>query len=113
MSQFRDPAEAGESGKSTDIEDLFMPSLYLKYFNTTFANQLNGITVNENDLTPGDRIIERLERFISDKGLTLRPSDGFNHYAVAARFAASPPERLDAATTARFSALFKAVNALF
>lgn len=112
VSQFRDP-EASESGKPCDIEDLFSVSLYLKYFNTTFASQLAGVVITEVDLPPGDRIVQRLEQHIRDKGLTIRPSGGFNHYAVASRFASSPPKSLDAATIERFGALFKAVNAIY
>jgi len=113
VSQFRDLGKAGESGKPSDIEDLFSVGMYLKYFNTTFASQLAGIVVAEADLPPGDRIVQRLEQYIKDKGLIIRPSGGFNHYAVATRFASSPPKSLDAATIARFRALFAVVNAIY
>ena len=110
VSQFRDPAKIGQNGKPSDIEDLFSPSVYLDYFNATFAKQLGSVKLTEADLPKGDRIVERLERYIEDKNLTLRPSGGFNHFAVASRFAASPPKSLDAATKAKFKALFAAVN---
>lgn len=113
VSQFRDPEKAGESGKPSDIEDLFSVGVYLKYFNMTFASQLAGVVIAEADLPPGDRIVQRLEQHIKDKGLTIRPSGGFNHYAVATRFASSPPKSLDAATMARFKALFTAINAVY
>jgi hypothetical protein len=57
--------------------------------------------------------VQRLEKHIKDKGLTLRPTGGFNHYAVAARFAAAPPAALEADTAARFRALFAAVNSVY
>lgn len=113
VSQFRDLAKAGESGKPSDIEDLFSVNVYLKYFNTTFASQLAGVVITEGDLPPGDRVVQRLEQCIKDKGLTIRPSGGFNHYAVASRFASSPPKSLDTATIARFRALFAAINAIY
>lgn len=113
VSQFRDPTKAGENGKPADIEDLFSVPVYLKYFNTTFTKELGGIAVAESDLPQGDRIVQRLEQYIKDKSLTLRPSGGFNHYAVATKFASSPPKSLDAATVARFKSLFAAINAIY
>ncbi|MBU3997149.1 MAG: hypothetical protein KKI03_06410, partial [Gammaproteobacteria bacterium] len=114
VSQFRDPENASQSsGKPSDIEDLFSVEMYLSYFNSTFKTQLAGVVITEADLPPGDRIVVRLEKFIKENGLTLRPSGGFNHYAVATRFASSPPKSLDAATIARFKALFAAINAIY
>ena len=114
VSQFRDPENASQgSGKPSDIEDLFSVEMYLSYFNSTFKTQLAGVAITEADLPPGDRIVVRLEKFIKENGLTLRPSGGFNHYAVATRFASSPPKSLDAATIARFKALFAAINAIY
>jgi len=114
VSQFRDPENASQSsGKPSDIEDLFSVEMYLSYFNSTFKTQLAGVAITEADLPPGDRIVIRLEKFIKENGLTLRPSGGFNHYAVATRFASSPPKSLDAATIARFKALFAAINAIY
>ncbi|VCU71384.1 hypothetical protein PIGHUM_03468 [Pigmentiphaga humi] len=113
VSQFRDEKKFGQSTTPTDIEDLFTPSLYLKYFNTTFAKQLAGKEVNEADLPAGDRIVCRLEKYVEANGISLRPSGGFNHYAVASQFASSPPKSLDVATSARFAALFGAINDVF
>lgn len=113
VSQFRNPAKAGESGKPSDIEDLFSVNVYLQYFAAAFSTQLAGVVVAEADLPPGDRIVQRLEQYIKDKGVTIRPSGGFNHYAVATRFASSPPKSLDAETKARFKALFAALNAAY
>lgn len=114
VSQFRDPDNTSlSSGKPSDIEDLFSVEMYLNYFNLTFKVQLAGIVITEADLPPGDRVVVRLEKHIKAKGLTLRPSGGFNHYAVATKFASSPPMSLDAATMARFKALFAALNAIY
>ncbi len=114
VSQFRDPENVNQSsGKPSDIEDLFSVEMYLSYFNSTFKTQLAGVAITETDLPPGERIVVRLEKYIKDNGLTLRPSGGFNHYAVATRFASSPPKSLDAATMTRFKALFTAINAIY
>ncbi len=113
VSQFRELANVGENGKPSDIEDLFSTNVYLEYFSAVFATQLSGTIVAETDLPAGDRIVQRLEKYIEDKGLKIRPSGGFNHFAVATRFASSPPKSLDAATAARFKALFAAVNACY
>ncbi|MDO9453348.1 MAG: AAA family ATPase [Stagnimonas sp.] len=113
VAQFRESDKGAEKRQPSDIEDLFSPSLYLKHFNATFATQLAGLAVSESDLPPGDRIVHRLEQLIKTKELTIRPSGGFNHYAVAAHFAGSPPKTVDAATKARFKALFAAINAAY
>jgi hypothetical protein len=111
VSQFREPTTKGASGKASDVEDLFTVPLYLKYFNMTFATQLgDGNAVEEAALPEGDRIVNRIERYLEDKKITLRPSGGYNHYLVANKLAANPPKTLDAATLARFRALFTAVN---
>jgi hypothetical protein len=68
--------------------------------------------VAEKDLPEGDRIVDRLERYLVGNGLQLRPSGGFNHYTVASHFASSQP-KLDPDTLTRFEALFKAINAPF
>lgn len=112
-SQFRDLSNIGKSGQPTDIEDLFDPSLYIKIFNEAFVNQLKGTVIRESDLSPGDRIVDRIERYINAKGIQIRPSGGFNHYSVASYFASNPPKSLDADTLRRFDELFKTVNALF
>jgi len=112
-SQFRDLKNIGKSGQPTDIEDLFETALYLKYFNGTFAKQLNGVAIREADIPPGDRIIERLERHIETSSIRIRPSGGFNHYGVASYFISNPLTSLDNNTLKRFEALFNTVNGLF
>lgn len=113
VSQFRDPVSDGNVGKPSDIEDLFSVDVYLNYFNATFAAKLGSMVIKEADLPPGDRIVQRLKQHIKAQNLALRPSGGFNHYAVAAKFASSPPESLDAPSVARFRALFTAINAVY
>lgn len=112
-SQFRDLNNIGKNGQSSDTEDLFSPALYLDLFNLAFAKMLNGTVIHEADLPPGDRIIGRLERHIDASGLQLRPSGGFNHYAVSSHFASNPLCSIDNDTLGRFEALFATVNALY
>ncbi|WP_137886699.1 AAA family ATPase [Pseudomonas sp. 2FE] len=109
-SQFRDPASIGQDSVPSDIEDLFNPVLYLGYFNKVYAKALNGTPILESDLPAGDRIVYRIERALETKKINVRPSGGFNHYAVAAAFSTSPPEQLDSDTLARFNALFEAIG---
>lgn len=107
ISQFRDHKAPRTDGMPSDIEDLFKPEFYLERFNKTF-----GTSVSEADLVPGDRIVDRLNRYIDKTGIKIRPSGGFNHYLVASNFAANPPEKLDRDTLKRFETLFAAINKL-
>jgi predicted ATP-dependent endonuclease of OLD family len=111
-SQFCDLANIGNASKAADTEDLFPSKLYVDRFNQTFSKLLGKTIVAESGLPPGDRIIDRLERHIEARGLKIRPSGGFNHYAVASNFASNPPTSLDNDTLKRFEALFKTVNSL-
>lgn len=113
VSQFRDLTKLGQDTLPSDIEDLLQPSLYLDYFNKTYAKQLTGTSLNEADLPKGDRIVHRIERALSEKNIKVRPTGGFNHYAVAATFGSSPPLELDEETLTRFDALFEAINRIF
>lgn len=112
-SQFRDLANIGTNGPPSDTEDLLSPGVYIEYFDRAFQKQLNGITIRESDLPKGDRIIDRIERYIEKAGIQIRPSGGFNHYLVASHFASNPPSSLDEETLKRFEVLFKTVNGLF
>lgn len=112
-SEFRDVNAIGKTGKSSDTEDLFDPDLYLDYFNKAYTKELKGAALALADIPPGDRIIDRIERCLESKAITVRPSGGFNHYRVASQFASCPPKSLSDETSRRFAALFDAVNALF
>jgi hypothetical protein len=111
--QFRDLASTGTTSLSSDIEDLFDIGLYVEYFNKAYAKELGKKPLKVADLPKGDRIVERIERYLKDKSISVRPSGGFNHYLVAAKFGSEPPTAFDADTLARFEALFAAVNKLF
>jgi predicted ATP-dependent endonuclease of OLD family len=113
VSQFRDLAKIGTATQSSDIEDLFEINLYLEYFNKAYAAQLGKKTLKAADLPSGERIVDRIDRYLNDKSITLRPSGGFNHYLVASKFASEPPASFDNDTLDRFEAVFVAVNKLF
>lgn len=113
VSQFRDLMKLNQNTVASDIEDLFEPVMYLEYFNKAFSKQLGETVITEGDLGPGHRIIGRLEKYLTDRCIMLRPSGGFNHYVVAAAFAAKPPKTLSADTKARFSAMFETLNNLY
>ena len=113
VSQFRDLTKLGQDTLPSDIEDLLQPTIYLDYFNKTYAKQLNGTLLNEKELPKGDRIVHRVERALSEKNIKVRPSGGFNHYAVAAAFGSSPPSAVDEETLNKFEALFEAINRIF
>ncbi|MCS4281584.1 AAA family ATPase [Stenotrophomonas rhizophila] len=113
VAQFRkEDVKAGVDAKAvpSDLEDLLTPSTYIDYFKKVYSKDLNAKTLVDSDLPSGDRVVKRIEAWLSKQGITLRPSGGFNHYAVAAAFASSPPKKLDAKTLSRFEALFRAIN---
>lgn len=110
VSQFRDISKIGASGKPSDTEDLFEPSVYLHYFNEAFKDKLPE-PIKETKLPKGDRIVDRLERYIDSKKIQLRQSAGYNHYTPAVALARSP-SMVDTASLSRFEALFKKMNAV-
>lgn len=112
-SEFRDTAKLGTASAAADLEDMIEPALYLEYFGRAFAHGLKGVVPTLADLPPGDRIVARLDAWLVTKGINLRKSGGFNHYAVASQFSQHPPAAANAEMLRRFEALFEAVNALF
>lgn len=109
-SQFRDLDKIGQNGQPSDTEDLFDQELYLEYFNKAFAKELDGKTINKQDLPPRPRIVNQIEVYLKEKSINLRSSGGFNHYTVSSYFASNPPESVSDETLSRFEALFKAIN---
>jgi predicted ATP-dependent endonuclease of OLD family len=109
-SQFRDIDNMGKNGQESDTEDLFEPEFYVDYFNKTFSKNLNEKQIDISELPERHRVISRIEAYLKDNNITLRPSGGFNHYAVASYFASNPPVTLDEHTLKRFEELFKVVN---
>ena len=112
-SQFRDVTKIGTTGQPSDTEDLFDSDLYVDYFNKAYEREHKGAKLEAKALPKGDRIIERIERHLKEKSITVRPSGGFNHYLPASAFATDPPAKLDDDTLQRFESLFKTVNELF
>lgn len=113
---FRDAGTVLSSGlTSSDIEDLMSPSFYLELFHGTFARELGTTTILEEDLPTGDRVVNRIERYLASKSIQIRPSGGYNHYAVANYLASHPvvPNQIDPDTLARFEQIFVTANDLF
>lgn len=95
----------------TDIEDLVNPSAYVEAFNQTYAKTL-GQPITESELPAGSRILERISELLEKKNLKVRPSGGFNHYAVVQTLA-SDTYVPDAATLSSFENIFRRVNSLY
>ncbi len=112
-SQFRDVANIGKNGPASDIEDLFSTTSYMKLFSDAFSAQLKAVQIEEKMLPPGDRIINRIERYLEANKISIRSSGGFNHYLVASFCASKHDTYLDLPTLDRFEALIKQVNSLF
>lgn len=97
--------------KPSDIEDLLSTKIYIDYFNKTFEKQLTE-KIKISELPNGTRIVERINRYLKEKTITLRPSGGFNHYLVASTFSSNPPKTIDENTLSNFENLFKDINSI-
>lgn len=120
--EFRSGASKAKASKSsppapvdTDVEDMLSPSLYLQLFNAAFSKELKSRTVTEADLPAGNRIIDRLTRFLMEQKITLRSDGGYNHYRVANHLATHPvlADKIDKETLDRFQRLFETINPMF
>jgi len=111
FSQFRDLSKIGEDSVATDVEDLLDPDRYMMAFSNVFQKELGHKAIAQSDLPPGDRIVGRIEKYLTTHSIKIRPSGGYNHYAVAAAFVANIAENCTSETLARFTALFKDINA--
>lgn len=108
FSMFRTPDKT-----ESDVEDLFPENLYVDAFNKAYAKELTGITLTIPELGPHPRIVERINRWLSEKGIKLLKDGGFNHYRVAQALLPLlmiPP--LQATDIDRFEKLFTQVNKL-
>lgn len=107
-------AKAGNNSLiSSDVEDMISPDSYLKIFTASYKKQLGATVITEKDLPQRERIVNRIEQYLKDNVIQIRPSGGFNHYLVASHLASNPPARVDADTLTRFENLFEKVNNLF
>ncbi|WP_223437892.1 MULTISPECIES: AAA family ATPase [unclassified Pseudomonas] len=113
FSQFRDLSSVGTSTTASDLEDLLDVPTYLSFFNQVFAKELKGAMLTEDNLPQGDRVVQRIEKYLAAEAIKVRPSPGYNHYAVALAFASAPPERIPAPVIERFASLFDALNQAF
>lgn len=100
--------------KASDVEDMLSEDLYLSIFNAAYSSQLSGLTVSAKDLPKGDRMTQRIEKYLKSKKITLRPSGGYNHFLVASHLVSNPlPKKaIDGATLDRFESMFKELNSL-
>jgi len=106
FSMFRTPGN-----QETDVEDLFPEALYIDAFNAAYCNELKGTTLSLSDLGQHPRTIERINRWLKDKGITLLKDGGFNHYRVAqALLPRLTQVSLSAADLDRFEKLFVRLN---
>jgi predicted ATP-dependent endonuclease of OLD family len=108
FSLFRTPAN-----QETDIEDLFPEALYVNAFNAAYAKELKGTVLSVGELGQHPRIVERINLWLSSKGLTLKKEGGFNHYRVAqALLPMLTDTSLSATDIESFEKLFEQVNKL-
>lgn len=97
---------------NSDVEDMLETKLYLHIFNSAYKDELRGFVISETDLSVGDRIVDRINRFLKDKSIMLRPTGGFNHYLIANHLMTKsvPASKLDKKTLERFRVLFQTIN---
>jgi hypothetical protein len=105
-SLFRTP-----DNQETDIEDLFPEALYVQAFKITYSKELKGTTLAVSDLPQHPRIVERVNKWLESKKISLLKDGGFNHYRVAqSLIALLLPKALAEEDYKRFGALFSRVN---
>ncbi|MCU6791911.1 AAA family ATPase [Paenibacillus sp. WQ 127069] len=119
FAMYRDSQTITKSGSATplfssDIEDMLSPKLYMTLFNSAYRKELNGVELKEPDLPLGDRIVDRINKFLQVNAINLRPSGGFNHYLIASHLASKPLpiSKIDAKTLSRFENIFTDINKL-
>lgn len=110
FSQFRDLKSVGTNTCATDLEDLLEPTTYLGHFNEVYSKALDGTILKFEDLPPGDRIVQRIEKLLISNQLKVRPTNGYNHFSVAAAYIAVPPKKISKDVIQRFSRLFETIN---
>ncbi|ADW67859.1 ATP-dependent nuclease [Granulicella tundricola] len=112
FSEYRPGAAKGENSP-TDIEDLLPVSMYLAAFNKTYSGSLKK-EISEGKLPAGERIVDRINRYLIAAKESVRPSGGFNHYLVSQTICTTVPDsQNESAVLSAFEAMFKSVNALF
>lgn len=106
---------SSSSYPGADVEDLMSESFYLPLFNKAYKKELAGNEIKVKDLPPGERIVERLGRYLDSNSIQLLTNGGFNHYRVANYLASHPvaPSKISAGTLKAFEDLFRKINSLF
>jgi len=103
-----------ESANEADIEDLLPSELYIDAFNASYAKELKGKTLTVEELGDHPRIVERINKWLKQNGITLLKDGGFNHYRVAqAALPMLTSESLKPEELAIFDKLFKRVSDAF
>ncbi|OAT32960.1 hypothetical protein M975_1399 [Buttiauxella brennerae ATCC 51605] len=110
FSQFRDLNMIGKDSIPTDVEDLLDPEFYLNIFCDVYKKELSGSKIEYKDLPAGDRIVQRIEKYLAVNSIKIRPSGGYNHYAVAAAFATHDHDNISENTIKIFTEVFREVN---
>jgi hypothetical protein len=103
-----------ESTNEADIEDLLPSELYIDAFNASYAKELKGKILTVEELGDHPRIVERINKWLKQNGITLLKDGGFNHYRVAqAVLPKLMSESLKPEELAIFEKLFKRVSDAF
>lgn len=106
FSMFRGP-DANEA----DIEDLLPVANYVDAFNAAYAKDLDDTILTVEELGTHPRIVEKINRWLKDKNISLIRGGGFNHYRVAqAILPALTPDLLEKGELAGFEKLFARVS---
>ena len=96
-------------GKAADVEDLFSVDDYLQLFNFAYIKDLSE-PVNAADLPPGNRIVDRINRYLAGKGLSLRRAGGFHHLRVAKALLSMPATVWSNTTVTQFRSAIAGVT---
>lgn len=96
-------------GADGDVEDLLDPAFYVRLVCAAYADALGARTLHPDDLPAGNRIVDRVERWMAAQGLGTR----IDRYRVASQMALRPDLDPGDDARTRFGALFAAVNRLF
>ena len=110
FSQFKNPGADEADAVATDLEDLLDPGVYLEHFNEVYSKALAGTPLKLEDLPQANRIVQRIEKQLINRKVSVRPTPGYNHFAVAAAYVAAPTNKISKDVTQRFSRLFAEIN---
>ena len=102
---------ANLSKSEADIEDLLPADAYIAAFNSAYSKELGEATLTIDELGTHPRMVERINQWLQQKGITLLKDGGFNHYRVAqAVLSELTAATLRAEDLKRFERLFDRVS---